>query len=96
MTAVQARLSLIRREMLGLSPAHDAALRLLQAKLAKNGKKVRPPHQRHRHACYVTDAGRHLHVFRYITKGTVVKGGKALESRGSPSPETDELTCPAT
>ena len=41
MSAVRARLDLIRREMLGSSPAHDAALRLLQAKLAKHGKKVR-------------------------------------------------------
>ncbi len=41
MTAVQARLDLIRREMMGPSSAHDAALRLLQAKLAKRGKHVR-------------------------------------------------------
>ena len=42
MTAVQARLDLIRREMMGSpSSAHDAALRLLQAKLAKKGKHVR-------------------------------------------------------
>ena len=41
MTAVQARLDVIRREMMGPSSAHDAALRLLQAKLAKRGKHVR-------------------------------------------------------
>jgi hypothetical protein len=41
MTAIKARLDVIRREMLGPSPAHNAALRLLQAKLAKHGKKVR-------------------------------------------------------
>ncbi len=41
MTAVQARLDLIRREMMGPSSSHDAALRVLQAKLAKKGKHVR-------------------------------------------------------